>query len=368
MERISALIEKLRNQFAEGADIEQLLLTTQLLEGELRYHRQKGTVPASPHVAVLMPNGGNRMRQEPVSAAATPNRLRQEPVYNNGHEVPLGKNYETRPEAAPNRGYESHPETTSGRGYEARPEAPPRHHTPETRPEPVREAPGNPEHERYMPHKSEEAAASAPIQPAAFAQTQRQAAGNGQPDAYVPPTAPAQPAASAQPTAYVQPAAYVQPSAPVQPPAPVPQPPAPEPPAFNPIKDVPTLTHQLSQEARNSEAKKDLNDVIGGQGAPSLNDRLKGNGQQREISSVLTESPIRDLRKAIGINDRYVFISELFRGDETMYERSVKTINNFSIYQEAYYWMERELKLKLAWDTDRKSTQLFYQLVRRRFS
>lgn len=300
MERISALIEKLRNQFAEGADIEQLLLTTQLLEGELRYHRQKGTIPASPHVAVLMPNGGNRMRQEPVSAEATPNRLRQEPVYNNGHD---------RPEATP-------------------------HHTPETRPEPVREAPGNPEHERYMPHKREEAAASAPVQP----------------------TAPAQPAA------------YVQPAAPVQPPAPAPHPPAPEPPAFNPIKDVPTLSHQLPQEARNSEGKKDLNDIIGGQGAPSLNERLKGNGQQREISSVLTETPIRDLRKAIGINDRYVFISELFRGDETMYERSIKTINNFSIYQEAYYWMERELKLKLAWDTDRKSTQLFYQLVRRRFS
>ena len=321
MERISALIEKLRNQFAEGADIEQLLLTTQLLEGELRYHRQKGTIPASPHVAVLMPNGGNRMRQEPVSAEATPNRLRPEPVYNNGHEVPPGKNYETRPEATPNRGYESHPEPTPSRGYESRPEATP-HHTPEIRPEPVREAPGNPEHERYMPHKREEAAASAPVQPAAL----------------------------------------------VQPPAPAPQPPAPEPPAFNPIKDVPTLTHQLSQEARNNEAKKDLNDIIGGQGAPSLNDRLKGNGQQREISSVLTETPIRDLRKAIGINDRYVFISELFRGDETMYERSIKTINNFSIYQEAYYWMERELKLKLAWDTDRKSTQLFYQLVRRRFS
>ena len=91
-------------------------------------------------------------------------------------------------------------------------------------------------------------------------------------------------------------------------------------------------------------------------------------GPQRELSAALTEAPIRDLRKAIGINDRYVFISELFRGDEIMYERSIKTINNFSIFQEAYYWMERELKLKLAWDQERTSTQLFYQLVRRRFS
>lgn len=132
------------------------------------------------------------------------------------------------------------------------------------------------------------------------------------------------------------------------------------------MKDVPTLTHQIPQETRNKEAKKELNEAIARENGRSLNDTLKG--QQRELSAVLTEAPIRDLRKAIGINDRYVFISELFRGDEIMYERSVKTINNFSIYQEAYYWMERELKLKLAWDEDRKSTQLFYQLVRRRFS
>ena len=32
MERISALIEKLRDQFTEGADIDQLLLTAQLLD------------------------------------------------------------------------------------------------------------------------------------------------------------------------------------------------------------------------------------------------------------------------------------------------------------------------------------------------
>ena len=51
-----------------------------------------------------------------------------------------------------------------------------------------------------------------------------------------------------------------------------------------------------------------------------------------------------------------------------MYERSIKTINNFSIFQEAYYWMERELKLKLAWDMEKHSTQLFYQLVKRRFA
>ena len=98
----------------------------------------------------------------------------------------------------------------------------------------------------------------------------------------------------------------------------------------------------------------------------SLNDRLKES--KIELSQSLTSSPIKDLKKAIGVNDRFLFINELFRGDEAMYERSIKTIQNFSIYAEAEFWIRRELKVKIGWlDTDPVVKQ-FDQLVKRRFS
>ena len=270
MERISALIEKLREQMATGADTEQLLLTTQLLEGELRYHIQKGTVPSSQHVAVVMPSTVQRRALHPE------------------HERYL-------PKDAPPPRQESAP---------LRAAAP----TPRPEPAPAAAPASSP---RYEPAAQ---AAPQPYRP------------------YEPQTAPARPA-------------------------------EPESSKYNPIKEVPTLTHQIPQEAR-----RELNEVIAGESSRSLNDKWKEQQKEKEVSTRLTETPIRDLRKAVGINDRYLFISELFRGDETMYERSIKTINNFSIFQEAYYWMERELKLKLAWDQEKHSTQLFYQLVKRRFS
>jgi hypothetical protein len=126
---------------------------------------------------------------------------------------------------------------------------------------------------------------------------------------------------------------------------------------FDPMKEIPTLTHQLNG--------RELNDTIG-QNGTSLNDKLKTG--RIELAELLTDSPIRDLKKGIGINDRYVFVNELFRGDEAMYERSIKTINGFRILAEAEYWMERELKVKLGWDHGKATTQHFYQLVKRRFS
>ena len=74
------------------------------------------------------------------------------------------------------------------------------------------------------------------------------------------------------------------------------------------------------------------------------------------------------MKKAIGINVRFVFIEELFRGDEAMYERSIKTINGFSIFPEAEYWIQRELKTKVGWDEESPTVKHFDQLVRRRFS
>lgn len=128
---------------------------------------------------------------------------------------------------------------------------------------------------------------------------------------------------------------------------------------FDPLAEKPTDRFTLSQKSR------EINDVIGS-GSSSLNDRLRS--EVADLKSTLNDSPVRDLKKAIGVNDRYVFINQLFRGDEVMYERSLKTINGFRILPEAEYWMERELKVKLGWDENRETTRHFYQLVKRRFS
>jgi hypothetical protein len=99
---------------------------------------------------------------------------------------------------------------------------------------------------------------------------------------------------------------------------------------------------------------------------PSLNDQLKSPSVDR--LDTLREGPITDLRKAIGVNERFQFVRELFRNDEAMYERSIKTINQFQIFPEADFWINRELKTKLGWPIDHPLVRQFDQLVRRRFS
>jgi hypothetical protein len=136
---------------------------------------------------------------------------------------------------------------------------------------------------------------------------------------------------------------------------------------FETEEDVPTLTHQQDYKPvpEKEQIGKEINESVVFNHA-SLNEKLKQS--KIDLGDTLIEVPIRDLRKAIGVNDRFLFINELFRGDEVAYERSIKTINSFSIFAEAEYWIQRELKVKNGWDANNAMVAQFFQLVKRRFS
>jgi len=88
----------------------------------------------------------------------------------------------------------------------------------------------------------------------------------------------------------------------------------------------------------------------------------------REVKDHLVLEPIKDLRSAIGINDKFQFIQELFGGDEKSFEVGIKTINAFKIFPEAQFYIKRELREKNNWDEESNVVKQFDQLIKRRFS
>lgn len=135
---------------------------------------------------------------------------------------------------------------------------------------------------------------------------------------------------------------------------------------FDPIEDVPTLAQQpYKKPDTHSVTQEKIEFPKVGEVELSLNEKLKE--ERIELSESLTLSPIKDLRKAIEINDRFLYINELFRGDEVMFDRSIKTIQGFKIFAEAEFWIRRELKLKLGWHGNDPLVKKFDELIRRRF-
>jgi hypothetical protein len=87
-----------------------------------------------------------------------------------------------------------------------------------------------------------------------------------------------------------------------------------------------------------------------------------------ELQEKLALDPIKDLKAAIGINDKFQFTATLFNGDEKAFEMAVKTINGFKIYAEAHFWIKSNLREQNKWDETAEVVKAFDLLVKRRFA
>ena len=90
----------------------------------------------------------------------------------------------------------------------------------------------------------------------------------------------------------------------------------------------------------------------------------------RELSEKLSELPIADIKKAIGINERIFTINELFGGDHQLFEATVHELNRLSSFDEARRFLLSHVAVKYNWIArDRKNkARNFIKLVKRRYN
>lgn len=98
----------------------------------------------------------------------------------------------------------------------------------------------------------------------------------------------------------------------------------------------------------------------------SLNDILNEKREENSLNNRFQNAKVTDLTKSISINDKFLFIKELFnnRGDE--FSRAVQTLNSCTTMEEAFDQMA-QLKKQHFWDVDSQAYLSFCDLVRRKF-
>ncbi|MFN0015606.1 MAG: hypothetical protein ACKVU2_13750 [Saprospiraceae bacterium] len=92
--------------------------------------------------------------------------------------------------------------------------------------------------------------------------------------------------------------------------------------------------------------------------------------QAVELSDKLSNLPIPDLRKAIGLNDKLQLTRELFGEDNSAFDSAVNALNSFSSMDQAKSFLIDQCVMRYRW-TDKKRLEIaknFIKLVRRRYS
>ena len=99
----------------------------------------------------------------------------------------------------------------------------------------------------------------------------------------------------------------------------------------------------------------------------SINDSFASGTPEKTVADKLSRQPIQDLKSAIGLNQKFLFMNDLFEGDNELFNSAINKINTFITLPEAIEFIEGELSS--AWDKENSSVLNFnfMDLVERRF-
>jgi DNA polymerase III alpha subunit (gram-positive type) len=99
--------------------------------------------------------------------------------------------------------------------------------------------------------------------------------------------------------------------------------------------------------------------------AQTLGDKLES-AADTSLAARLQRKPVADLAAAIGINDKFLLLNELFGGSMEKYNKSIRALNNFSTLLGAKTYMS-ELQIEFQWDCESDAYRKLDDLVERRF-
>ncbi len=88
-----------------------------------------------------------------------------------------------------------------------------------------------------------------------------------------------------------------------------------------------------------------------------------------ELSEKLSKRPIKDLKKAFGINEKIFTIKEIFNGDKNAFEDAIEKFNNFNNFEEAKKYILEELAQTFNWDKPNNIKKIgqFIKTIQRRY-
>ena len=127
-------------------------------------------------------------------------------------------------------------------------------------------------------------------------------------------------------------------------------------PVVEPAEVTTIVAPQPAPEPR-EEGPQRLGDVIA-KNVTTLADKMA------EEQPTAAFNRITDIRKAIGLNDRFLMIRDLFGGDATLYDKTITRLNEFDDLDECMIYIVENFR----WNPDSEGAKLLVSLLERKLS
>ena len=84
------------------------------------------------------------------------------------------------------------------------------------------------------------------------------------------------------------------------------------------------------------------------------------------VADMLQNQSVNNLRSSIGINDKFLFVNELFGGSMEKFNRSIGNLDDLKTLNGALIYLN-ELRIELQWNSNNEAYKKLLELVHRKF-
>jgi hypothetical protein len=84
------------------------------------------------------------------------------------------------------------------------------------------------------------------------------------------------------------------------------------------------------------------------------------------VGHKITHSPVKDLKSAIGLNEKFQFINQLFKGKSDQYNTAIEYLNSCGTVDKAHEYL-KNISSENNWEQHAAPASLFMELIERRY-
>ena len=114
------------------------------------------------------------------------------------------------------------------------------------------------------------------------------------------------------------------------------------------------------------EAKAEITEKKEIKTSKSIND-IHSSSPQISLADQFGQQPIIDLKKEIGINERYLMTENLFSGASEAFTNAITQLNQLNNHNDALDYLKKELSKKYNWNLKSNHVKRLFKLVERRY-
>lgn len=131
---------------------------------------------------------------------------------------------------------------------------------------------------------------------------------------------------------------------------------------------IPLPPQETVVETKEPEIVVQVQEPVTATHKATINELISSQVASTTMASRFNQNSVSDLKAIISLNDKLLFIKDLFNGYSLAYSEAIELVNRYDSFESADNFLKHNYAVKNKWESKPETVEKFYELLNRRFA